>query len=184
VLADLNDLVVQLQNDKWVLTGGEADVTVRPSHVATSTIQELLCGPLFQAPAGEGEGGEAIPPEDAGGPRVNRVSVELTTTTAKLYFTEDLDPATVTVAAFAVSWLDAEGWHDSNVIEATYFWEERSVTLNFETAVEGRVRLIARGTGRTPLLGINNVPLAGAVGGPPGTAHDGHDFVHMWEIAV
>src|SRR4029077_11381195 len=28
----------------------DLDVTVRPSHVATSTIQELLCGPLWAAP--------------------------------------------------------------------------------------------------------------------------------------
>jgi hypothetical protein len=201
VLANLNGLVVQLQNEKWVLTGGEVDVTVRPSHVATSTIQELLCGPLFQAAAAaapdeeggeevEGEiapGGEPFPevgPADAGGPRVNRESIELTSTSAKLYFTEDLNEASVATVAFSVSWLDAEGWHASDIVDAIYGWEDRSVTIHFESAVEGRARLIARGTGPSPILGSNAVPLAGAVGGPPGTEHDGHNFVHMWEIEV
>ncbi len=203
VLANLSDLVVGRQNDKWVLTGGAVDVTVRPSHVATSTIQELLCGPLFAAAAagedededeeeGAEEGGAdegiapgdiVVAPADAGGPRVYRESVELTTTSVKLYFTEELNEATVAPVAFSVSWLDADGWHASEIEDTLYAWEERSVTLHFE-AVEGRARIIARGTGPSPILGSNAVPLAGEVGGPPGTGHDGHNFVHMWEIAV
>lgn len=241
VLANLNGLVVEKQNGKWVLTGGEADVTVRPSHVATSTIQELLCGPLFQAAAaagaeqeagpvgeqgvsrgdggdgpvqggagegaegsgeggaglgegGAGEGGDDIPspapppgeslPADASGPRVLRDSLELTTTSAKLYFDSELAAATVVPEAFSVTWLDAEGWHYSEVDDALYAPEERSVTIHFSIAVEGRARLVARGTGATPILGYNAVPLAGVAGGPPGGEYDGNDFVHMWELAV
>ena len=41
------------------------------------------------------------------------------------------------------------------------------------------VRVIAKGTGPAPLAGMTGVPLAGAVGGPPGTAGDGVDFVTM-----
>ena len=48
--------------------------------------------------------------------------------------------------------------------------------------MSGHVRLIVYGTGPAPLLGANFAPLAGGVGGPPGTAHDGHDFVHMQEF--
>ena len=44
--------------------------------------------------------------------------------------------------------------------------------------------MIASGTGPYPLLGRighNRIPLAGAVGGPPGTAHNGNDFVFMFK---
>jgi hypothetical protein len=57
----------------------------------------------------------------------------------------------------------------------------RAVRLELATGFGGNlVRVIARGTGPSPLLGAAAlVPLAGAVGGPPGTAEDGHDFVLM-----
>jgi hypothetical protein len=42
-----------------------------------------------------------------------------------------------------------------------------------------RIRVVARGTGPTPLLGTDLIPLAGVTGGPPGSAHDGHDAVIM-----
>jgi hypothetical protein len=41
------------------------------------------------------------------------------------------------------------------------------------------IRLVASGTGRTPLLGIDLVPLAGGLDSPAGTTRDGHDFVVM-----
>ena len=40
------------------------------------------------------------------------------------------------------------------------------------------VRIVVRGTGRTALFGSDpRVPFAGVVGGPPGSADDGHDAV-------
>ena len=63
-----------------------------------------------------------------------------------------------------------------------YWDEDQSVTIKFDSAMAGKLRLIARGTGATPLLGANHVPLAGGVGGVPGTKHDGHDFVFMKDI--
>ena len=41
------------------------------------------------------------------------------------------------------------------------------------------MRFIAFGTGETPLLGADNVPLAGGPNDPPGSADNGHDYVHM-----
>jgi hypothetical protein len=43
-----------------------------------------------------------------------------------------------------------------------------------------RVRFLAFGTGTTPMLGTDGVPLAGRTGGPGGSADDGHDYVQMF----
>jgi hypothetical protein len=56
----------------------------------------------------------------------------------------------------------------------------KKVRLELATGFGGNlVRIIAHGTGPYPLLGTNLVPLAGEVGGAPGGATDGIDFVHM-----
>ena len=46
------------------------------------------------------------------------------------------------------------------------------------------MRLIVFGTGATPLLGADLAPSAGIAGGPPGTTHNGHDFVYMRDFVV
>jgi hypothetical protein len=56
----------------------------------------------------------------------------------------------------------------------------RRVRIELSSSFGGNlVRLTARGTGTSPILGTNLIPLAGVVGGPPGGAHAGHDFVFM-----
>ena len=55
VLADIEDIVVKPAGaSTWAIAGDPPtpDVTVRPSHIATATIQELLCGPRFTGSAG------------------------------------------------------------------------------------------------------------------------------------
>lgn len=47
VLAEITELTLLGETGNWQLDSGNVDVTVRHSHVATATIQELLCGPLF-----------------------------------------------------------------------------------------------------------------------------------------
>lgn len=173
VLADLNAVTLEKLSDKWMLKGGEVDTSVRPSHVATTTIQDLLCGPLLVAPKAE---------EENTGPRVNRDSVIFLTEKA-IIFTVDksLLAASVKPAAFSVTWLDTDkGWQRANILTASYGGDEtRTVKLELKSAVSGRVRLIVHGTGPHPLLGADLVPFAGVLGGPPGTRHNGHDFVHM-----
>lgn len=182
VLANLSDLIVEQRDDKWVLTGGDVDVTVRPSHVATSTIQELLCGPLFQLSAPPPAEEEDDGAEDAGGPRVYPDKWEVSAVSIKLPFNGALLAETITPEVFSVSWLDAKGWHISEIANVSYLDDDHSVTVNFAPIGAGKMRLVARGTGATPIMGANGVPLAGVVGGAPGTAHDGHDFVFMQDI--
>jgi hypothetical protein len=178
ILANLNAVTIEKLNDKWMLKGGEVDTSVRPSHVATTTIQDLLCGPLLVAPEPE--------VEDTG-PRVLPDSVILLTSKAiEFRVNKELHDASVKPAAFSVTWFDTDkGWLRANIADASYGGSEtRTVTLELKSAVSGRVRLIVHGTGPAPLLGADLVPLAGALGGPKGTPHDGHNFVYMKDFVA
>ena len=175
VLATISGITLEEQEDRRVLTSGEVDTSVRPSHVATSTIQELLCSSLL------GGAGRAA---DAGGPRVDPDTIEVDEAAQQLRFTVDreLHDASVTIDAFQVGFFDATGWHDNPIITASFNAATQTVELTLQDPLAGeRVRLIARGTGAQPLLGTNFVPLAGAVSDPPATTHNGRDFVFMHE---
>lgn len=207
----------------YTLTGAVVENGVRRSHVATSTIQELLCGPLLgalAAPAEEepGEPGEEEPGEvaepgevevpadteelgeeppllapgerivgetslvrDAGGPRIDPASVRLEGEAVTFSATSRLAKASVAETSFSVTAFDSrDGWHVVPIRRAGVDRTGRRVRLELTTTFGGNlVRIIARGTGPTPLLGSNGVPLAGAVGGPGGGTEDGHDFVLM-----
>jgi hypothetical protein len=178
-LADVNDLKLTKQDDKWILSGGLVDPSVRPSHVATTTIQDLLCGRL-----GKRFDSEA----DAGGPRIDPTSVVFSSSTA-IMFTADkplLDASVTNLNAYSVTWFDStQGWQTSNITNAAYGGDETpTVTLTLDSAISGRVRLIVSGSGRTPLLGADLLPLAGAVDGPPVNQHDGRDFVYMKDFVA
>lgn len=177
VLAELSDLVLKKDNSGWVLTSGAVDNSVRPSHVATTTIQDLLCGPVFAAATAEADTG----------PRVDRASI-IFLTDKSIQFTVDkeLQEFSVQPATFSVSTFDiAQGWQVIKVNDASYSGgETKTVDLALDTALSGLVRLIVFGTGPTPLLGVDLAPLAGAVSGPKGTPHNGNDFVDMREFEL
>jgi hypothetical protein len=153
----------------------EPSLDARPSLVATGTIQELVCG---LAPALLGTEGD----QDAGGPRVIPESVwwaaadRLTFKVTSSLVTSTLslrDPPAVLVTS-----LSDRGWVPEDVERVSYDDKTRTVTVAFhDPPAYDLVRLIVRGTGPTPVFGTNHVPLAGLVGGPPGTTHDGHDAV-------
>ena len=175
VLADITDLTLQKKTGSWILTGGNIDTAVRPSHVATTTIQDLLCGPAFGAVAAESPGsGNA-------GPQVDRASVKFVSPTQIEFLVDkDLQITSVTPAGFSVSTFDTtNGWQVIDVLEAGFDPATKTVKIALGAKLSGRVRLIVSGTGPTPLLGDDLVPLAGEIGGPAGTEHDGQDFVHM-----
>jgi hypothetical protein len=64
LLAEIRGLTLLGETGSWTLDSGTVDVTVRWSHVATSTIQELLCGALLAGALA----GVAPPPEGGGAP--------------------------------------------------------------------------------------------------------------------
>lgn len=174
-----------------VLVPGVTDTTtpkvvnsVRPSHVATSTLQELLCGP-----SGTTAGAPVPPgPVDAGGPRVDPATVQLTGTTLRFTTTTALVPASVDREAFVVTTFLGTGWAGVDVKTASLDAARTGVTLELkETPVVGSwLRLIVSGTGARPLLGevgTDLVPLAGPVAGPAGTRVQGNDFLHFWKVS-
>jgi hypothetical protein len=161
------------------------NVRVRRSHVATATIQELLCGPLFagaSSPAPEPETPEPAGNDDSG-PRVIDESVRITSRRRiSMNLTAPVDAASVGAAQFSVTTYTSEdGWNRIEISDVKVDAGSTTVVLDLKDAIGGDrlVRLIARGTGPHPILGIDQVPLAGGIGGPPGSANDGHDFVTM-----
>ncbi len=224
LLASLTDLrlVREGEDEPWRLRGGEVDNGVRRSHVATSTIQELLAGLAAccgrtdeEEGAGEGEDGPGNgmperpgdperPPRlpeprrpgdpdaeaddgDAGGARIDPDSVVLEGRSIRFFSTRPLsprsviDPRSVRVSAFD----EVDGWTLPGIRRISYNRRKQRVTVQLLEAPGDEVRLlriVARGTGRTPLLDKEGIPLAGVSGGPPGSRHDGHDFVYMFEL--
>lgn len=183
----------------WTLAAAPAPTptivtNVRPSHVATATIQELLCGPLFGNGGGGGGaggggdggggGGGGGTTTDAGGPRVIPDSVQLAADkrSVTLKVTGPLAPASLDEDAFSVTGFDEDdGWSDVSIANVKVSGGGAdTVTIALKERPTGSlVRLVARGRGPAPVLGVvgtARIPLAGVVGGPPGTKDDGHDF--------
>jgi hypothetical protein len=173
VLADISGITLDRSGDSGSLklTGGVVDVTVRPTHIATATIQELLCGPLFS---------NVWSATTASGPRVLPKTVQITDKDISVQFDKDLHPHSVISDAFSVTTLTDGGWQDVT-FTLTLASGPPSVKLHLKKPpkVGMLVRFIARGTGPKPLLGTNLAPLAGAAGGPEPSPHDGLDFVFM-----
>lgn len=158
----------------------------RATLVPTAAIQELLCG-LF--PGGDGAGAGAAAgggpvgqpvPADAGGPRAKPETFARGGTRVAFEVDRRLREATVDRNAFRVSVLADTGWEPIGVTSADVSDDGLTVTLQLRRDPgDTTLRLIARGTGQTPLLGDDGIPLAGGPDSPPGTEHDGHDFVVM-----
>lgn len=148
-------------------------VASRPTHVATATVQELICGTGIEVPA------------DAGGPRIAPESIVPTAATITLTASAALLGESVKPRGFSLTTLDpTNGWTDVTISDATVDAAGTAITLTLgaPAPLSGRLyRLIAHGTGPAPLLARDapNAPLAGGTGGPGGGAIDGRDFVHM-----
>jgi len=172
-----NDTVILLANITGItlnndpsgtlkLTGGTVDRSVRPSHVATATIEELLCGLHLPAPT-------------LTGPQIKTVTISVGNHSVTLQTDSEVNSVSVKPVAFSVTSFDpapAGGWKDLVVSGATWDGTNKTITLTLTNAPskDTHVRLIARGTGPTPVMGANNFPLGSADTGP-----DGRDFVYM-----
>ncbi len=186
VLADVAGIIVRQGANGWAVADPlpAPNVRVRHAHVATATIQELLCGPLFAAAGSDGAPAPAPPPvPDAGGPRVDPASVRITGRRKILMsVNRPLDRESVRPAQFSVTgYTRSEGWRTLDLTDASPDAAGTLVTIDLkETMTTGStIRLIARGTGPTPLLGADLVPLAGTLADPPSGPHDGRDVVLM-----
>lgn len=163
----LAEIAVHLGPNGDVVDDGDDPTTVdnqvRPSHVRTRTIQELLChghDPTAVPPGGSG-GGE--PTEAA--PQAIADSATMSGRTVALTFTRPLDEATVTADAFEVTVLRTDGWHSAQITGAELDDEGTTVTLRLSGAPQARpARVVASGAGARPLLGSDGRVLSGVQG--------------------
>ena len=179
VLADVQAITLERRSEGWAATAGAVDTSVRPTHIATSTLQELPCRCCETA------GGPPSEDESAG-PRVDAASVSVGPSQIELRVDKALDPRSVQPAAFSVTRLGGNGWKNVAVETSAFEASEKVVKLTLGAPGSATplppnsfVRVIAKGTGPSPLVGEGHVPLAGAFSDPPATQHDGRDFVFM-----
>jgi hypothetical protein len=157
--------------------GTTIDELVRPAHVRTRTIQELLChgtgtsaapgsGPGAVAPAAARRGGGA----GAGTGNVLRAvagSASIDGATVELSFTEPIAAATVNPDAFAVSVLRSDRWHESTIRRTHLDDTGTIVSLILSGAPRTRpIRVIAHGAGPAPILSETGGVLSGVEGDP------------------
>lgn len=184
----LADVHVRLRPDGerfTVVTGVDGtavDELVRPSHVRTRTVQELLCHGHLASGADGGSGGA---PGDGtpGGPdepdstddaepstdllRAVVGSGRIDGTVVSLAFTRALMSPTVHRDAFRVSVMRATGWHVVRIDRAELDPDSVTVRLVLTGAPHNRpVRVVAEGTGATPLLAADGSVLTGVAGDP------------------
>ncbi len=169
VLANIAGLPLKKSGANWTLSGGTVDVSVRTSHVATTTIQDLLCGV---------RGGAIALPRDVG-PRVDAATLTVNDTEIILPMDQPLLAASVTPTAFAVTVFDdTNGW-ENFAVTPSLDAATNVITLKLDAPplVMGLTRIIARGTGAEPILGQNHLPLSGAT--TDVAVPQGADFVWM-----
>jgi hypothetical protein len=197
LLADLPDIVLAKADDgTWRLTA-QPDLSIRRTHLPTWVIEELI-GEVLTGRVGR------TPVPDAGGPRVTQIKRRDGHVTIE--FTQNVVEGTVRQALELRSFdrtVSARGWSDPLPVEAAVTPVRpgtppapAAVTFDLPAPPDEDLsyRLVLRGTGPTPLLGIvgradapnvgRPVPLAGRVGDPPGSAADGHDVVKMLTLGA
>jgi hypothetical protein len=149
----------------------------RSAVLPTGVMQDLLCG---LAPGLIGPD----PIQDAGGPRLDPRSVAWTDGNRVVSFRVDKRVARGSwEGALSVSSLSGSGrgWRREHIDHVALETPDPDGGQRVVIHLDGPPayptgRLLIRGTGVTPLFGEQPwVPFAGLIGGPPGTAHDGHD---------
>ncbi len=170
----LAELVVHLDATGG-LVGADSTVDnqVRPSHVRTRTIQELLCHahgvatPTDPDPdPGDPDSGDPDPTAPDAPQALDTAAIAGRTVTVE--FTHPLDATTVTADAFTVSVLRSDGWNQANINETTLDDDGVTVSIGLSGAPRSRpIRIVARGTGPEPILGATGRVLSGVLGDPP-----------------
>ncbi|KRF46293.1 hypothetical protein [Terrabacter sp. Soil810] len=182
LLADLPSIVIERGSDNaYKVTVEPIDLSVRRTSVPTMVTQELLLEALT------GLVGPRFAP-DAGGPRVRRmfvsegrVNIDLTGNVVEGTIGDALEVHSIDRAAANPSW-------SQPIRVRTRYAEttaEDDARISFrlpEDAGDIWYRVLVRGTGPTPLLGLceaDLVPLAGRVGDPAARRTDGRDVVDI-----
>ena len=185
VLANVQGLRLHRVDEQWVLIGGQVDVSVRPCILPTNTIQSLLCHTCLGRQESVDDG--SVPPVsgDAGGPRIDARSVQMQGS-EKIIMTMTGSPlmkASVEERGFSVMAFDTrDGWVSCKIKQVIYKAADNQIEIELRDAPAGvLVRLTVKGTGETPILGRNRIPLAGEIDSPAGSIHQGNDFVHMFK---
>lgn len=171
-LAEIKNIKLKRAGNDWTLTAGTVNTAVRPTHIAASALQELLIASRTTA-------SRAVL-----GPRVESASVVINDNEIVLKLDQPLHPAGLKANAFSVTVFDnTAGWKSFAVNDPpTLSADGKTVTLKISAPplAKGLTRIIARGTGATPLLGnAPRLPLAGATTDAP--APQGTDFILMKE---
>ncbi len=167
------EIDVREDNGCAEITEVRYDTSCRTALLPTATIQDLTCGlaPGLISPEGD---------RDARGPRVLPGSLQWTADGRVLSFavTAPLNAGSLRRAVHLTS-LSERGWVDEDIDAVRYDPAGPAVLVEMaDRPINELVRLIVSGTGPTPVFGSDPpVPLAGVVGGPPGTKNDGHDAV-------
>lgn len=170
VLAELRQLRISGEPGAYKIESGPEVVfpEVRFSHVATATIEELLCGAACCIAAA------AQAPTEIIGPEIREVQVD--TRTVTLSSSAPLADASLATGIFLTYFEEKAGW--SELAPDTVSQKESKVSLEFaEDLPSGRLRLLVRGSGNKPVLGADGVPLGARSDNPFG----GNDFAFMIE---
>lgn len=154
------------------------DPTCRTALLPTCAIQDLLCA---AAPVLLGDLAVVDGPGPAG-PQVDGPRITLDRgTRLTLPVTAPLAPASLRGNSVRVTSLSVDGpggWVVEDLYETRFDEAERAIVVTLaDRPVNDLIRVIVEGTGPRPVMGTSRIPLAGLVGGPAGTRHDGHDAV-------
>lgn len=173
VLAELRQLRLTGQKGAWKISSLQEVVhpEVRFSHVATSTLEELLCGAACCLAAAS----PPAPPDTVVGPQVMG---EPRIGSGEITFTVSAPLAAASLAGgISVTHFDpAMGWTQVGVGKIGQ--ADGEVQLGFPAKLPlGRLRLLIRGSGSQPVLGEDGIPFGARSGNPS----DGNDFVYMTE---
>lgn len=186
VLANLHGLRLHQEDNVWHLIEGTVDNAIRSLLLPTGVIQDLLCTGLAQGAAAvaPGEGEDPLSTPDAGGPRIDAESIELEGT-EMIHFNVlggPLMKASADARGLSISAFDTrDGWIPAVIKEVSYDVDAERVSVELRDAPGGNlIRLIVKGTGESPFMGRNRIPLAGGSDSGPGSLHNGNDFVFMF----
>jgi hypothetical protein len=174
------DIRVRVRDGCPEIMGIDVDPSGRDTLLPTATIQELACGLAPGVISGH-DG------DDGGGPQVIGEEVSLSKNGRQLIIpvTAPLAHGSVpgSVRITSLSAGRAGGWVAEDIYDTRYDTSRQAIVVELaDRPVNNLIRVIVDGTGPKPVMGADPaVPLAGVVGGPAGTRHDGHDAV--WTFA-